>query len=198
VPRSYDGSTARPLVVMLHGVLGDERYYFSEMFDADTIRAEAERRGFILAGTNGRGRFGNYGGPSQEDTVEVIKAMSRSYRIDNARIYLTGHSMGGSGTWIVASSHPELFAAIAPVSGNSPGQGEALKSLFEKLKSVPALVVAGGRDGLVPAERSKESVTAAQKAGLKVTYLEVPEADHISIVGASFSAILEFFDKVGK
>ncbi|HET9529807.1 MAG TPA: prolyl oligopeptidase family serine peptidase, partial [Blastocatellia bacterium] len=198
IPRSYDGKTIRPLVILLHGVLGDEKYYFSDMFDAETIRVEAERRGYILAGTNGRGRFGNTGATAQEDTFEVIKAVTGSYKIDSARIYLTGHSMGGLGTWLTAWSKPEVFAAIAPVSSGLPGQGDPLMSILSKLKSVPVLVVAGGRDGLVPPERSKDSVAAAKKAGLEVSYLEIPEADHVTIVGASFSAVLDFFEKHSK
>jgi hypothetical protein len=66
---------------MLHGALGDERYFFSGLFDPPTVKGEAERRGYILAGVNGRGRFANYSGPSQEDVFEVISAVSREYKI---------------------------------------------------------------------------------------------------------------------
>src|SRR6185369_14547665 len=48
VPESYDGRTARPLAVLLHGSLGDERYFFSDLFDPQTVKSEAERRGYLL------------------------------------------------------------------------------------------------------------------------------------------------------
>lgn len=198
VPRSYDGKSARPLVVMLHGVLGDEKYFFSDMFDAESLKAEAERRGYILAGASGRGRFPDYRGPAQEDAFEVIEAIARDYKIDDTKIYLTGHSLGGSGAWLVASQKPEVFAAVASVSGSIPARKEALESLLEKLKAIPVLVVAGSRDGLVPPQLSKESASAAQKAGVKATYLEIPEADHITVVPASISAVFDFFDKNAK
>jgi pimeloyl-ACP methyl ester carboxylesterase len=198
LPQSYDGESPRPLVVMLHGALGDESYYFSDLFDPAVIKAEADRRGFILAGVNGRGRIGGYRGLAIEDTFEVIKAMTRAYKIDASRVYLTGHSMGGYGTWLVAAEKPEVFAAIAPVSGGPPAEGEALSGLLQKLKDLPALVAYGSKDGIVPPERSRDMADAAKKAGIKVTSLEAPDADHLGVVAATFPAILEFFEKNAK
>lgn len=195
VPQSYDGATPKPLVVMLHGALGDERYFFSGLFDPPTVKGEAERRGYILAGVNGRGRFANYSGPSQEDVFEVISAVSREYKIDAARIYLLGHSLGGFGAWLVASSNPDRFAAIAAVSGGPPVQGDALAGLLEKLKALPAMIVHGARDSIAPVQLSRTMTAAAQKAGLKVTYLEVSDGDHTSVVASAFPAVMEFFDK---
>ena len=195
VPRSYDGASPRPLVVMLHGALGDERYYFSGLFDPAIIKGEAERRGYILAGVNGRGRFASYSGVSQEDVFEVINAVSRDYKIDASRIYLTGHSLGGFGTWLVASSKPETFAAIAAVSGGPPAQGDALTALLQRLKGLPTLVIHGAQDGIAPVQLSRMMSAAAEKAGLKVSYVEVPDGNHLSVVGSTFPAVMDFFEK---
>lgn len=195
VPNSYDASAAHPLVVLLHGAFGDERYYFSGLFDPAVIKGEAERRGWILAAVNARGRFGGYRDLSLEDTFEVIKAVVRDYNIDASRVYLTGHSMGGFGAWLVASAKPETFAAIAPVSGGPPVQGDNLTNLLSRLKNTPALIVHGARDGIVSPEQSKAMLGAARKAGLKVDYLDSPETDHIGVVAATFPAILDFFAK---
>lgn len=197
IPKTYDGAM-KPLVVMLHGALGDEGSYFSGLFDPAVIKGEADRRGWILAGVNGRGRFSGYGGAAVDDTFEVLKCVTRDYRIDALRVYLTGHSMGGSGTWLIASSKPELFAAIAPVSGGAPLKGEALNALLERTKSLPVMVVHGARDGIAPPQLSRDMVAAARKAGLKVNHLEVPDADHMSILASTFPAILDFFEKNAK
>lgn len=194
VPRSYDGASAVPLVVMLHGALGDERYYFSGLFDPAAIKGEADRRGCILVGVNGRGRFGL----SEDDVFEVINAMTRDYKIDASRIYLTGHSLGGFGTWLVASSKPDMFAAIAPVSGGPPAQGAALIALLAKLKGTPAMLVHGAQDGIAPVQLSRTMKESAEKAGVKVSYLEVPDGDHLSVVASTFPAIMEFFQKNAK
>ena len=198
IPKSYDGAGLKPLVVMLHGALGDEGYYFSGLFDPAVIKGEAERRGWILAGVNGRGRLSGYLGPGTDDTFEVVKCVTRDYRIDASRIYLTGHSMGGFGVWLIAAARPELFAAIAPVSGGAPIKGDALNSLLQKVKALPVMVVHGGRDGINPPQLSREMTSAAQKAGLKVSYLEVPDADHLNILAGTFPPILDFFEKQTK
>lgn len=195
IPESYNGQEARPLVVMLHGALGDERTYFSGLYDPMVIKGEADRRGYIMAAPNGRGRLSGYQGLAQEDAFEVIKGIARDYRIDSNRIYLTGHSMGGGGTWAVAAGNPDMFAAIAPVAGALPAQGNATKDILAKLKNIPTFMAHGKRDLIVPVSRSREMSEAAKKAGLNVTYLEVPEADHITIVGATFPAIMDFFEK---
>ena len=194
VPKSYNGSTPTPLVVMMHGALGDERYYFSGLFDPGVVKREADRHGFILAGLNGRGRFA----VSQDDVFEVIKAVTRDYKVDASRVCLIGHSLGGVGAWIVAAAKPELFAAIAAVSGGPPAQGDALTALLAKLKGTPAMVVHGAQDGIAPVQLSRTMKEAAEKAGLKVSYVEVPDGDHLSVVASTFPAILEFFEKSAK
>lgn len=195
VPLSYDGSAARPMAVLLHGALGNERSYFSGLYDPTIIKGEAERRGYIFVAPNGRGDYVRAG---QEDAFEVIKAVTRDYKIDASRIYLTGHSMGGFGTWWIASNKPELFAAIAPVSGAGPSQADHLAALVAKLKGVPALVIHGARDQIVPPDRARSLVAAAQKAGVVVNYVEVPEADHMTIVAGTFPAVMDFFEKHSK
>jgi len=198
IPENYDGQQARPLVVMLHGALGDERTYLGELYDPAVIKGEADRRGFILAAPNGRGRLSSYRGLAQEDVFEVIKSVSRDYRVDPNRIYLTGHSMGGGGVWTVAASSPQMFAAIAPVAGAVPAQGDATKAILANLKNTPVFVIHGARDLIVQPALSRNIADAAKKAGLKITYLEVADADHITIVGATFPAIMEFFENSNK
>src|SRR5262249_4297126 len=198
VPKSYTGASPAPLVVMLHGALGDEHYYFSGLFDPELIKGEAERRGWILAGVNGRGRFSGYSGPAVDDTFQVVSAIESSYKIDPLRVFLTGHSMGGFGVWLVASAKPDLFAAIAPVSGGAPLKGDALSRLLQTVKDLPAMIVHGARDGVIPPSQSRDMASAAQKAGLKVTHLEPPDSDHLSVLSATFPAILDFFEKNAK
>jgi poly(3-hydroxybutyrate) depolymerase len=194
VPKRYDGAEPRPLVILLHGALGNERTYFSDLYDPDLVKGEAEKRGWIFAAPSGRGRFSGYRGNAAEDVFEVINAVKRYYRIDPARTYLTGHSMGGAGTWSIAAERPDIFAAMAPVSGGGPVQGDTLNSLLERVKTVPALIVHGRRDGIVPVERSRSMAEAAKKAGMQTQYLEIADADHVAVVAASFTAVLDFFD----
>ncbi len=51
--------------------------------------------------------------------MDVLAEVRRDYKIDPNRIYLMGHSMGGYGTWSIAMAHPDVFAAIGPISGGA-------------------------------------------------------------------------------
>lgn len=83
---------------------------------------------------------------AEEDLLHMIRTVQKHYRTDDKRLYLTGLSYGGFGTWWMASKHPELFAAIAPVVGwGHPSlMGPIAKA------QIPVWQFAGGRDPTVP------------------------------------------------
>ena len=96
-------------------------------------------------------------------------------RVDKDRIYLTGLSMGGSGTWQFAAAYPQRFAAIAPICGAARGIDAAT------IKDIPIWVFHGAKDDAVPIARSKEMIEALEKAGAKqVKFTEYPDAGHDS------------------
>jgi predicted peptidase len=94
------------------------------------------------------------------------------YRVDKDRVYLTGASMGGSGTWAFAIAHPEKFAAIAPVCGTG-NPAEALK-----LVGLPIWVFHGAKDPVVPLKHAQDMVDAIKAAGGNVKFTIYPEAKH--------------------
>ena len=94
---------------------------------------------------------------------------------DRKRIYVAGISMGGYGTWDAISRFPEKFAAAFPVCGGAD------LAQAPKLTALPILVFHGDTDTVVPTSRSRDMVTALQKAGNKlVKYTEVPQCGHDS------------------
>jgi len=97
VPKIYDPANPTTLVVLLHGALGDERSYFGGLYDPAVIKGEADRRGWILLAVNGLSRFSSYTGAAQTDVFDAIAATTHEYKIDPAKIFLTGHSAGGLG-----------------------------------------------------------------------------------------------------
>jgi len=193
IPQSYDGTSARPLVILLHGIFGDERTYLSGLYDPAIVKGESERRGIILLAVNRTARPG--ASPGQDDAFEAINSVARDYKIDPSRIYLTGHSMGALGALMIASARPDLFAAIALASTAQAPQPEAFSEALAKAKAIPALVIHGTKDGIAAIDNSRRLSSAAQKAGGKVEYLEVPETDHFSVVGATFPAVMQFFER---
>jgi predicted peptidase len=97
-----------------------------------------------------------------------------AYTIDPKRIYLTGLSMGGFGTWGFAPSHIDTFAALMPICGGGS------KKDAPALAKLPIWAFHGGDDETVPAEKSREMVEAVKAAGGKVKYTEYPGVGHNS------------------
>jgi predicted peptidase len=106
--------------------------------------------------------------------LELIDAVSKEYRVDTDRIYLTGVSQGGYGTWDLIARKPALFAAAMPVcGGGDPAQAE-------KLAKLPIWAFHGDEDQLVPVERSRDMIAAIKEAGGEPKYTEYKETGHDS------------------
>jgi len=97
----------------------------------------------------------------QTQLVDLLQQVIKSYRVDQSRIYLTGLSMGGFGSWTLAANHPHQFAAVIPICGG--GNPKDAK----KLTDLPIWVFHGDQDKSVPLSESVEMVEAIQEAGGK-------------------------------
>jgi predicted peptidase len=108
--------------------------------------------------------------PAQQKLLlALLDHISNSCKIDPDRVYLTGLSMGGYGSWRLAADHAERFAAVVPICG----AGNTADA--DKLKSLPIWVWHGTEDPAVPFQRSVEMVEAIKKAGsttIRFTTLE--------------------------
>ena len=100
--------------------------------------------------------------------------MQKEYSIDPQRIYLTGLSMGGYGTWDLLARKPDLFAAGVPVCGGGD------ESTAEQIANIPIWVFHGDLDSAVPVSRSRTMVEALKKAGGHPKYSEYPGVEHNS------------------
>ncbi|MBM3729064.1 MAG: hypothetical protein FJW40_27015 [Acidobacteria bacterium] len=188
VPAEYDGKRARPLVVALHGMGGDENSMFDQ-YRAGVIKTEGEKRGWFIVCPKGREPASMYRGKAETDVLDVVAEVRRMYKIDASRIYLMGHSMGGFGTWSIAMNRPALFAALGPFAGGGNPGG------MEKIRHVPQYVVHGDNDKTVPVTQSRGMVEAAKKLGVRVVYVEVPGGGHSDVVVPQFGAMFDFFSE---
>lgn len=115
----------------------------------------------------------------QLDALEgLLDQVTKKYRVDQDRIYLTGLSMGGYGTWELAMRQPKRFAALVPICG---GGDLARASL---LKDVPIWIFHGAKDEVVSPEESQRMYDALKACGGNVRFTLYPEADHLSWVPA--------------
>lgn len=107
-------------------------------------------------------------------TRQALDALQKEFRIDAKRLYVTGLSMGGYGTWDMICRTPDLFAAAAPICGG----GDETEA--GKLTRLPIWVFHGDKDGTVKVERSRRMVAAIEKAGGKPKYTEYAGVGHNS------------------
>jgi predicted peptidase len=115
--------------------------------------------------------------------LHLLDRVIKDHNVDGDRVYLTGLSMGGYGSWALAVQHPERFAAVAPICGG--GQpirvwlAEDLRK--ERLKRLPVWAFHGAKDPVVPLEESERMVDAFKRIGADNVKLTVyPEANHDS------------------
>ncbi len=169
LPKEFDENKKYPLVFFLHGAgeRGDDvddacRHGFMKH-----VRESGREYPFILIAP--QCPFDKYWGCYTESLLAFLDDICEALPIDRNRIYLTGLSMGGTGTFMLAMAAPEKFAAIAPVCGSG------ICWYGEVLKNTPVRMYHGDVDGIVPIE---ESVTMLKRinafgnrnAELKICY----------------------------
>jgi predicted peptidase len=104
----------------------------------------------------------------------LIDSLQRRYRIDSARIYLTGLSMGGQVTWELAVRQPERYAAVIPVCGAGD------PSRADRLRNLPVWAFHGAKDDVVPLSASQDMIAAIKVAGGNPRFTIYPQAGHDS------------------
>ncbi len=213
VPTTWDGKTALPLVLMLHGGGATENTNMDN--DDGALPKLAEQRGYIVVcplGYRPTGAFGNraraFGAQaprgsgslagdltrdreidlSEQDALNVLNLMMEEYGADARRIYLAGHSMGSGGAWHLAAKYPSRWAAVAPMSG--PLVDEAA---LERLRGLPIFITDGtASTGTIESSRALQQYLKARE--YDVTYLEV-EATHLGMVPLVLPRVFDFFAK---
>ncbi len=191
-PEVIEEGQRYPLVVFLHGAgeRGAENQrqllYFPEQMVQPNWRAQFPC--YILAPQcRADHKWMNVDWSAKEDPAlpevaseqlqAVIRMLERTLaeeQVDRSRVYLTGLSMGGFGTFDLVMRKPELFAAIAPVCG------AADVTKLGMVSEIPAWVIHGDADAVVLVDRSRSAVAALQQAGGRPIYQEFPGVGHNS------------------
>lgn len=206
VPAKYDGKTAYPLIIALHGLGADQGSFFDGY--GKRLPKLAEEHGYIVAAPLGYRVDGFYGmninrlmggddDPgverkleySEKDVLSVLNLMRKDYKIDPSRIYLMGHSMGAIGTWHLGAKHPQIWAALAPFSGFG------IPATAAAMKAIPEIIVHGDADPTVAVGGSRAMVAELKRLGAELRYIEVPGGNHMNVVEPNLQAVIEFFDK---
>lgn len=112
-----------------------------------------------------------------EAVYNLILETKKKYKINASRIYLTGLSMGGWGTWKLANEHPEMFAAVAPVCAPSD---RWMRATIDRYKGLPIKIFHGGNDDIVSPMNSIEIYQALKKVNPDVSLTIFPDDNHNS------------------
>lgn len=173
LPAGYDSDTTKrwPLVMFLHGS-GESG------FDLQKVKAHGPPK-LVEAGKQFPFILVSPQAPPQtgwqtETLYALLRHLKKTMRVDPNKIYLTGLSMGGFGTWNLASKYPGEFAAIAPVCGG----GDSSEAW--KLRHIPIWCFHGAKDDVVLPAESEKMVKAARRYNPSVKFTLYPEANHNS------------------
>ncbi len=167
IPENFNESKKYPLVVFLHGAFSNHRLGLQRAFGEGNIQGpdfgtpgfvppqtdlevtrfypKLKNVEYIVVAPFARGTAGYVGIPEQ-DVFDMLADVKSKFSIDEDRMYLTGLSMGGGGTLWVGLTHPDMWAAIAPVC---PAPPEGTDKLAMNAFNIPVHLFVGDRDGLM-------------------------------------------------
>ncbi|MCC6510347.1 MAG: dienelactone hydrolase family protein [Pirellulaceae bacterium] len=144
LPSDFDAQrSGLPLVLFLHG-RGESNGPLSlvTMWGPPQMAARGDKLPYILVSPQCP-KEDQWRSPTQQTRLgELLEAMVETYKADRQRLYLTGLSMGGSGSWRMAADHPERFAAVIPICGRGNVEDAV------KMKNVPIWTWVGDQDGV--------------------------------------------------
>lgn len=132
---------------------------------------------------------------SEKDVMTVLAMVRKEFNVDERRIYLMGHSMGGAGTYYLASKHGKEFAALAPIAPAAMGMTNDRANVLQAIKDagVPMLVSMGDADEAVPVANVRMWVDTMKELQMNYEYKEYPGVTHGPIMAASMADVYAFF-----
>lgn len=174
LPEGYgEGRKLWPMILFLHGA-GERGNDLEAVKAHGPPKIVEQRRDFPFVVVSPQCPEDAWWSEQEEVLIGLLDYIMSHYEVDTERVYLTGLSMGGFGTWHLACHYPERFAAIAPICGG----GEPLAA--RRLKDMPVWAFHGAKDEVVPLKRSEEMVEAVREGGGDVKLTVYPDAEHDS------------------
>ena len=175
-----------PLVLYLHGagsrqgsnnrsqVMGNS---FIKLMLSEEVRAQYPSIVLAPQCPDGMGWVRQPWGPGiAADLMGMLEQVCAEYPVDRSRIYITGVSMGGFGTWGMLRDYPDYFAAAVPICGGWDLDDDVENA--PAMKDVPIWAFHGALDTAVPVARTRDMVEALEAVGGNVKYTEYPDGGH--------------------
>lgn len=195
VPANYAREAAWPVILFLHGAgeRGSDGLLQTAVGLGDAIRRDPARYPAIVVFPQVPTDSQWVGTPGDMAIAALHQTMDE-YAVDRDRVYLTGLSMGGHGTWYLAYRHTELFAAVAPICGwipdfpqfrgsmpvVPPDSGAPIPAVARKLRTTPIWIFHGEMDNVVAVGGSREPAAALEAVSTVARYTEYLGLGHNS------------------
>jgi hypothetical protein len=160
------------LIVSMHGLSAN---YNEFLGSHEATELGEEGTGYILASPESRGPDGGFSSYAEADVFDMWADVARHYRLNPNRTDVSGYSMGGGGTYSLATRWPDLWARAFPIVG--PPTSEAS---FASLRNIPVFAWYGQNDELVPAATYEPAFLAAQNLGLRYEQWVFAPAGHVT------------------
>lgn len=218
LPSTWNGKKQLPMLFVLHGNTRDHNFYFdrdggllaklaektgflvatvmgyrpSAGYNASAIgsmlpsppASSARGGGFVRTAAMQRETE-----LSEKDAMTAFDLIVKEFNPDPSRIYLFGHSAGGTGGWYIGSKYADRFAGLAL----SAFVTQPATVPFDRLKGKPILVIVGSKDSPRTVETARTMAKVVEEKGFSTRFLEIPEATHDTIVGLALPTVFEFF-----
>lgn len=172
-PPDYDTDVSQrfPLIISLHG--GGGRGSDLELVKQSGIALDLEQgRDLPFVVVSPQCPADSHWTLHTDALNALIGEVIERHRVDEDRVYLTGVSLGGGGTWMLAGAYPERFAAIAPIAAR------IVPLPLERLLNLPIRVFHGAQDELIPVSEAQRTVEALKRMGGSVELTVFPDAGH--------------------
>ena len=171
LPPDFESKDNWPLVIFLHGA-GERGTDLAGVYRHGPFREVKEGREFPFVAVAPQISGQKYWACYAETLNAMLDTWIEEYHIDPNRVYLTGLSMGGTGTWMWGMMNPERFAAIMPMCGTG------ICWCAGNLGSVPVWAFHGDRDDIVPMDESVRMVERLRGGGADVTFTVLEGRGH--------------------
>ncbi|AWV98344.1 carboxylesterase family protein [Arcticibacterium luteifluviistationis] len=195
-PKNYQADKKYPLILFLHGAgergndnesqLKHGSWVFTDKLKenpAIVILPQCPKEGYWSSANITRDKYpleinfnyNNQETPALHAAIELTKSFIKTKKADKHRVYITGLSMGGMGTFEAVYRYPKLFAAAMPVCG-----GGEVSAYGKKQAKIPFWIFHGDVDGVVDVQNSREMYAKLKSLNANVTYTEYPGVNHNS------------------
>ncbi len=180
LPKGYgdDPQQQWPLILFLHGA-GERALNDMNLLRKHGIPRVVEERDLPFITVSPQCPPNTWWSDHIDALIILLDQTMACYAVDPRRVYLTGLSMGGYGSWHLATEHPQRFAALVPICGGGAwflGFPERVRLL----KDIPVWAFHGAKDDLVPVAESEKLVKELQRCGGNVRFTVYPDAGHDS------------------